>query len=181
MKGAGDFEIRLRSRARRSRARSAAPWGYAGRNIHFGIREHAMGSAVNGMAAHGGVMPVRRDLPGLLRLHAPADPPGRALRATSRSSSSPTTASPSARTARPTSRSSRSMSLRLIPKLTVIRPADANETAEAWRRRARASRPDLPDPLAPGPADPRHVAARRARSAGRLHPARTATASRTSS
>ena len=31
--------------------------GYAGRNIHFGIREHAMGSAVNGMAAHGGVIP----------------------------------------------------------------------------------------------------------------------------
>ena len=32
-------------------------WGYAGRNIAFGVREHAMGAAVNGMAAHGGVLP----------------------------------------------------------------------------------------------------------------------------
>ena len=32
-------------------------WGYAGRNIAFGVREHAMGAAVNGMAAHGGVIP----------------------------------------------------------------------------------------------------------------------------
>ncbi|MDQ7055791.1 MAG: hypothetical protein Q9M89_04630 [Persephonella sp.] len=29
----------------------------SGRNIHFGIREHAMGAVVNGMALHGGVMP----------------------------------------------------------------------------------------------------------------------------
>src|SRR5690348_834941 len=32
-------------------------WGYAGRNIAFGVREHAMAAAVNGMAAHGGVLP----------------------------------------------------------------------------------------------------------------------------
>jgi transketolase len=32
-------------------------WGYAGRNIAFGVREHAMGAAVNGMAAHGGLLP----------------------------------------------------------------------------------------------------------------------------
>src|SRR5438105_11646913 len=32
-------------------------WGYAGRNVAFGVREHAMGAAVNGMAAHGGVLP----------------------------------------------------------------------------------------------------------------------------
>ena len=32
-------------------------WSYAGRNIAFGVREHAMGAAVNGMAAHGGVLP----------------------------------------------------------------------------------------------------------------------------
>ena len=29
-------------------------WSYAGRNIAFGVREHAMGAVVNGMAAHGG-------------------------------------------------------------------------------------------------------------------------------
>jgi transketolase len=32
-------------------------WGYHGRNIHFGVREHAMGAIANGMAAHGGVLP----------------------------------------------------------------------------------------------------------------------------
>ena len=32
-------------------------WSYAGRNIAFGVREHGMGAAVNGMAAHGGVLP----------------------------------------------------------------------------------------------------------------------------
>jgi transketolase len=33
------------------------PWGPEGRNVHFGVREHAMGSAVNGMALHGGFLP----------------------------------------------------------------------------------------------------------------------------
>ncbi|GFO59526.1 transketolase [Geomonas silvestris] len=32
-------------------------WGPAGANLHFGVREHAMGAALNGMAAHGGVIP----------------------------------------------------------------------------------------------------------------------------
>jgi transketolase len=32
-------------------------WSYAERNIAFGVREHAMGSAVNGVPAHGGVIP----------------------------------------------------------------------------------------------------------------------------
>jgi transketolase len=33
-------------------------WGYAGRNIHFGLREHAMAAALTGMALHGGLVPV---------------------------------------------------------------------------------------------------------------------------
>ena len=32
-------------------------WSYAGRNLHFGVREHAMGAIVNGLAAHGGIIP----------------------------------------------------------------------------------------------------------------------------
>src|SRR5690606_14016685 len=32
-------------------------WSLAGRNLHFGVREHAMGAIVNGMAAHGGFIP----------------------------------------------------------------------------------------------------------------------------
>ena len=33
------------------------PWGYEGRNLHFGVREHAMGAIINGMALHGGFIP----------------------------------------------------------------------------------------------------------------------------
>ncbi len=32
-------------------------WNHAGRNLHFGVREHAMGAIVNGLAAHGGMIP----------------------------------------------------------------------------------------------------------------------------
>ena len=42
----------------------------AGRNLWFGVREHAMGGAVNGIAYHGGVHPVRGHVPQLQRLHA---------------------------------------------------------------------------------------------------------------
>ncbi len=65
-----------------------------------------MGAFVNGMARHRRLHPVRLDVPGLQRLHAPGDPPRGAHRSCSRSSSSRTTACTSARTARRTSRSS---------------------------------------------------------------------------
>ena len=126
--GAGDFEA----------------GDYGGRNLHFGIREHAHG---RDRQRPGAVRPaaLRRHLPGLHRLHAPADPPGRADGAAGRSTSSPTTRSASARTARRTSRSSSWRRLRAIPDLMVIRPADANETAEAWRVIAGSRRrPGLP-------------------------------------
>ncbi len=105
---------------------------FSGRNLHFGIREHAMGGILNGMALHGGVMvyggtflifsdymrPAIR-LAGLMRLpviyvfthdsiglgeDGPTHQPVEHLAA-----------------------------LRAIPNLTVIRPADAAETAVAWR------------------------------------------------
>ena len=48
---------------------------HAGRNIAWGVREHGMGAAVNGLALHGGDREaVRLDLLRLHRLHAPADP-----------------------------------------------------------------------------------------------------------
>jgi transketolase len=113
---------------------------YAGRNIHFGIREHAMGSVMNGVALHGGVIPfggtflIFSDymrpairLASLMRQHViyvfthdsiglgedgPTHQPVEQLTA-----------------------------LRVIPGLTVIRPADANETAEAWRSALKAKGP----------------------------------------
>jgi transketolase len=105
---------------------------YGGRNLHFGIREHAMGGIMNGMALHGGLRPygstflvfsdyVRPSirLAALMRLpviyvfthdsvFVGEDGP---------------THQPVEHTA----------SLRAIPGLTVIRPADANETSAAWR------------------------------------------------
>ena len=74
--GTRRFQSGRRERRRRyARARHGGGWSYAGRNLHFGVREHAMGAIVNGLAAHGGTHAVRRDVPDLLRLHAPADPP----------------------------------------------------------------------------------------------------------
>ena len=69
----------------------------------------------------------------LPRLHAPAGPPGVAARGRRSCSSSATTPSASARTARPTSPSSSWRRCGRSPQLQVIRPADANETAAAWR------------------------------------------------
>ena len=67
-------------RRRPSRARRALAKGdFDGRNIHFGIREHAMGAFVNGIAVSRRVHPLRLDVPHLQRLHAPGDPPRGAL------------------------------------------------------------------------------------------------------
>jgi transketolase len=107
-------------------------WGYVGRNFHFGIREHAMAAALNGMAAHGGLIPFGATfftfsdylrpslrLAALMGLHViyvfthdsialgedgPTHQPIEHLAA-----------------------------LRAIPNLLVIRPGDANETIVAWQ------------------------------------------------
>ncbi len=81
---------------------------YAGRVLHFGIREHGMGAIMNGIAAARRHPRLRRHLPHLLRLHAAArcgSPRSWGCRSPT---SGPTTRSASARTARPTSRSSTS-------------------------------------------------------------------------
>jgi transketolase len=107
-------------------------WKYSGDNLHFGIREHGMGAILNGLAAHGGIIPFGSTflifsdymrppirLAALMGLHViyvfthdsialgedgPTHEPVEQL-----------------------------LGLRSIPNLVVIRPADANETAAAWR------------------------------------------------
>ncbi len=107
-------------------------WKYSGSNLHFGIREHGMGAILNGMAAHGGTIPFGSTflifsdymrpsirLAALMGLHViyvythdsialgedgPTHEPVEQL-----------------------------LGLRSIPNMLVIRPADANETAAAWR------------------------------------------------
>ncbi len=56
LKQQGDFEPPTLPESG-TQGRVGGPWGPDGRNLHFGVREHAMGSAVNGLALHGGFVP----------------------------------------------------------------------------------------------------------------------------
>ncbi len=103
-----------------------------GRQIHFGIREHAMGSVMNGMAAHGGMLPfggtffVFSDyMRPAVRLAALSD-----LHVIYSWTHDSIGVGEDGPTHQPIEQLS---SLRAMPKLRVIRPADANETAQAWR------------------------------------------------
>jgi transketolase len=111
---------------------SAEHGDYTGRNIHFGVREHAMGSIVNGLAAHGGFIPygatflVFSDymrppirLAALMGLHV--------VHVFTHDSIALGEDGP---THQPVEQLA---SLRAIPNAIVIRPADANETAVAWK------------------------------------------------
>ncbi len=131
MKGAGDFEPPLKPDGSIQGA-SGGNWGYDGRNIHFGIREHGMGGAVNGMAAHGGVIPfgatflVFSDyMRGSVRLSALSH-----LHSIWVFTHDSIAVGEDGPTHEPVEHV---MSLRLIPNLTVFRPADANETTSGWR------------------------------------------------
>jgi transketolase len=139
------------------------PPGFEGRNMRFGVREHAMGGMLNGMALHGGLIPYGASflifsdymrpairLAALMKLHViyvfthdsiglgedgPTHQPIEQLAA-----------------------------LRAIPNLKVVRPCDANETVEAWKAALQSSsgpvaivltRQNLPvlDRTVAGPAD----------------------------
>ncbi len=103
-----------------------------GRQIHFGIREHAMGSVMNGMAAHGGVVPFG----GTFFVFSDYMRPAVRLAALSELHViySWTHDSVGLGEDGPTHQPIEHLaSLRAMPNLRVIRPADANETAHAWR------------------------------------------------
>ena len=131
LKGLGDFES-PQNEPHDTQGSAGGGWSYAGRNIYFGVREHAMGAIANGLAAHGGTIPFAATflifsdymrppirLSALMELHVicvfthdsiglgedgPTHQPVEQL-----------------------------AGLRAIPHLVVIRPGDANETAVAWR------------------------------------------------
>ncbi|HXQ59132.1 MAG TPA: transketolase [Acidimicrobiales bacterium] len=103
-----------------------------GDQIHFGIREHAMGAAMTGMARHGGVLPVG----GTFFIFSDYMRPAVRLAALSESHViySWTHDSVGLGEDGPTHQPIEQLaSLRAVPGLRVIRPADANETAHAWR------------------------------------------------
>jgi transketolase len=106
-------------------------WSYAGRNIAFGVREHAMGSAVNGMAAHGGVLPFSATfftfsdyMKPAIRLGALSN-----LKVVYVFTHDSIGLGEDGPTHEPVEQLA---ALRAVPRLTVIRPADPNETSEAW-------------------------------------------------
>ncbi len=132
MKGGGDFGPQPDPDPADIQGALGGGWNYDGRNIHWGIREHAMGSAVNGMAAHGGVLPFSATF--LVFADYMRPPIRLAALSHYRSIFVFTHDSIAVGEDGPTHEPvEQLMSLRLIPGLTVIRPADANETAEAWK------------------------------------------------
>jgi transketolase len=105
---------------------------YFGRNLHFGVREHAMGAILNGIAAHEGLLPFGATflifsdymrpsirLAALMGLHV--------IYVFTHDSIALGEDGP---THQPVEQL---LGLRSVPGLTVIRPADANETAVAWQ------------------------------------------------
>lgn len=104
----------------------------AGRNFHFGIREHAMGAALNGIALSEGMIPYGATF---LIFSEYMRPPIRLAsimktRAIFIYTHDSIGLGEDGTTHQPVEQL---ISLRSIPNLHVIRPADANETAQAWR------------------------------------------------
>ena len=151
LKGFGDFNPPATPQDD-TQGSTGGGWSYAGRNVHFGVREHAMGAIVNGLAAHGAMLPYGSTflifsdymrppirLAALMRLHV--------VHVFTHDSIALGEDGP---THQPVEQLA---GLRAIPGLTVIRPCDANETAVAWRVAVEArdrpvvlvlSRQDLP-------------------------------------
>ena len=108
-------------------------WGeYCGHNMHFGVREHAMGAIAGGMALHGGVIPYTATF---FTFADYMRPPMRlaalmGLRVVYIFTHDSIGLGEDGPTHQPIEHL---MNLRAVPGLTVIRPADATEAAESWR------------------------------------------------
>ena len=131
LKKGGDFEP-VDMPANGAQGVAGGGWSYAGRNIHFGVREHAMGGAVNGLAYHGGFIPfgatflVFSDyMRPAIRLAALAHL--RSIFVFTHDSIGLGEDGPSHQAVEQLA------ALRAIPELLVIRPGDANETRVAWQ------------------------------------------------
>jgi len=131
LKGLGDFEP-FSAAACDRQGSDGGGWTYAGRNLHFGVREHAMGSIMNGLAAHGGTVPFGATF---LVFSDYMRPPIRlaalmGLHVIYVFTHDSIALGEDGATHQPVEQLA---SLRAIPRLIVIRPGDANETAVAWR------------------------------------------------
>ena len=135
MKGMGDFQSSLVEKDGEippTQGTAGGVWGYAGRNIHFGVREHAMAAILTGMAHHGGVLPYGATFLTFSDYMRPS------IRLAAMSAAhviyvwthDSIALGEDGPTHQPVEHLS---SLRAIPNLVVLRPADANETIEAWK------------------------------------------------
>ena len=137
------------------------PADYAGRYVNYGVREHAMVAAMNGMAVHGGVIPYG----GTFLVFADYCRPALRLAALMRqrvifvATHDSIGLGEDGPTHQPVEHLA---SLRAIPNMLVFRPADAVETAECWELALRQQRrPVRPGADPPGPADAARPAHRR--------------------
>jgi transketolase len=130
LKGMGDFQP-AEFGGPATQGAVGGEWSYAGRNVAFGVREHAMGAAVNGMAAHGGVLPFSATFLVFSDYMKPAIRLGAlsGLKVFYVFTHDSIGVGEDGPTHEPVEQLA---GLRAIPGLTVIRPADGNETAEAW-------------------------------------------------
>jgi transketolase len=108
------------------------PGDYAGRNVHFGVREHAMGAIANGLAVHSGIVPFTATFFNFVDYMKPAV----RLAALNKSKTIFVFTHDSVFLGEdgPTHQPIEQLvSLRAVPNLTTIRPADSLETLEAWK------------------------------------------------
>jgi len=127
----GDFESPERKFTDKQGS-AGGVWDYSGRNLHFGVREHGMGAAINGIAAHGGIIPFGSTflifsdyMRPSIRLAALME-----LGVIYVFTHDSIAVGEDGPTHQPVEQLA---ALRAIPRLIVIRPGDANETAVAWR------------------------------------------------
>ena len=116
----------------RTQGTAGGVWGYAGRNIHFGVREHAMAAVMTGMAHHGGLLPFGATFLTFSDYMRPSI----RLAALSRAhviyiwTHDSLALGEDGPTHQPIEQLA---SLRAIPNMLLLRPGDATETVEAWR------------------------------------------------
>jgi transketolase len=135
MKGFGDFESPATAESAGelpTQGTAGGAWGYAGRNIHFGIREHAMAAVMTGMAMHEGLLPYGATFLSFSDYMRPS------IRLAALSKAHViyiwTHDSVALGEDGPTHQPVEQLAgLRAMPNMMVIRPSDATETVEAWR------------------------------------------------
>ena len=131
LKDAGNFESPAMKNGDLQGA-AGGVWSYAGRNIQYGVREHAMGAISNGLAAHGGIIPYCATfltfsdyMRPAIRLAALSE-----LKVIYVFTHDSIAMGEDGPTHQPVELLA---ALRAIPDLVVIRPGDANETITAWQ------------------------------------------------